>query len=121
MHAAADSASTGSVAVRILAAASAREVRFNAQPRIHVQLCGALDSIHIVDRRNLPTPVVVGTTYRNVYVAVEIFGRVHADCIARRIAGNDTSRTASLDCASLDLKTTAAPRSPNDTTRPPRR
>src|SRR4051812_32224745 len=83
-----DSASrrdTTRVAIRIFAEASAREVRFASQPQLHVRLAGGLDSVHVLERRNLPSPVVSGTTYKDVYVAVEIFGRINADCIARQL------------------------------------
>src|SRR5581483_4180562 len=75
------------VDVVLFAEASAREIRFNAQPRLEVRLCGSLDSVHVLERRNLPTPVVVNTTYRDVYVAVQIFGRLNADCLSSRIEG----------------------------------
>jgi len=39
----------------------------------------------VVQRDNLPSPVVAGTTYRNVYIAVEIIGRVNAECLANQL------------------------------------
>src|SRR4051812_13998175 len=81
-------ADTGRVAVRIFAEASAREIHFAKQPELHVRLAGGLDSIHVLERRNLPSPIAVGRTYRDVYVAVEIFGRVDADCITRQLLGD---------------------------------
>jgi hypothetical protein len=119
--------STKPADVVIYAAATAREVTFRSQPELHVRLCGGLDSIHVLDRRNLPSPVVVGTTYRDVYVAVQIFGRLNAECIrqtlsGRRAAADSTSRTPRLDCASLELRgTSSRSRAPNDSTHPPRR
>jgi hypothetical protein len=70
-----------------------------------------MDSVHVVERRNLPDPVVVGHTYRNVYVAVEIFGRVNADCIVETLvpAGRD-SRGQGNACASLAIGTAAGRR-----------
>jgi hypothetical protein len=69
--------------VIVLAFFRAEEVRFSAQPRIAVRVCGDLDSAHIIARRNLPDPVVVGETYRDVYIAVELIGRVKtADSIS---------------------------------------
>src|SRR6185436_12011122 len=106
---------TGRVAVRIFAEASAREVKFSAQPELRVRLAGGLDSIHVIERRNLPSPIVMGTTYRDVYVAVEIFGRVNADCIARQLGArprNDTTsvRTVtSSNCASLEVRGATTP------------
>jgi hypothetical protein len=103
-----DSTSRQQVAVVIFAAASAGEVSFKRQPQLHVRLSGGLDSVHVLDRRNLPSPVVAGTTYRNVYIAVELFGRLNADCIARTLTGG-----AATDCASLELHgTSTPPRSP---------
>src|SRR5690349_7618039 len=47
------------------ASVSAREVTFRTQPHVAIRLCGGtLDSVRVVERRNLPTPVVAGTTYR---------------------------------------------------------
>jgi hypothetical protein len=103
-----DSTSRQQVAVVIFAEATAGEVSFKTQPQLHVRLSGALDSVHVLDRRNLPSPVVAGTTYRNVYIAVELFGRLNADCIARTLTGR-----AAADCASLELHgTSSAPRPP---------
>jgi hypothetical protein len=72
-----------------------------------VRLCGALgDSVHVIERRNLPDPVQPGTTYRDVYIAVEILGHLNADCIARRLGvASDTSKTSGA-CASLGLRDT---------------
>jgi hypothetical protein len=109
--------SAGPVAVVIYAAASAREVHFNKQPEIRVRLSGGLDSVHVLERRNLPSPVVTGTTYRDVYVAVQIFGRLTADCLKQTLAG-----TTTMDCASLELRGTSnTVRPPADSGRPPRR
>jgi hypothetical protein len=66
----------------LLVAVQADEVRFATQPRIEVRLCGALgDTVRVLERRNLPTPVVAGTTYRDVYIAVEILGHLNAQCL----------------------------------------
>ena len=94
-------------AIILRATASAREVRFASQPRIHVRLCGAVtDSVHVIERRNLPDPVQAGATYRDVYIAVEILGHLNADCIAQRIGvAPDTARTRQA-CASLGVTDT---------------
>lgn len=86
--------------------ASAREVRFAKQPQIHVRLCGAVtDSVHVVERRNLPDPVQPGATYRDVYIAVDIIGHLNAECLAARITGTArTDSTASSTCASLGIR-----------------
>jgi hypothetical protein len=94
------SRANGPVAITIFAEAQAREVTFNRQPTIHVRLSGGLDSVHVLERRNLPSPVVTGTTYRDVYVAVEIFGRLTAECLAAQLTGGKPR----MDCASLELR-----------------
>lgn len=95
------------VAVVIFAEATAGEVSFKSQPQLHVRLSGGLDSVHVLDRTNLPSPVVKGTTYRNVHIAVELFGRVTADCIARTLTGGPAG-----DCASLELRGTSGASGP---------
>src|SRR6185503_14861499 len=121
-----DSNKAGPVDVVIFAAATAREVTFASQPDLRVRLCGGLDSVHVLERRNLPDPVVAGTTYRDVYVAVQIFGRLTADCITRellaaRITGDSSATRAAsgADCASLEIRGTSKPagrRPPADST-----
>jgi len=99
-------------AVRLLASVQAEEVRFARQPKICVRLRGdaQLDSVHVVARRNIRSPVTVGTTYRNVYVAVEILGHLNAQCISARITG----QPADGPCASLEMRdSTASPRAPS--------
>ena len=100
-------ASAQGPAIVLRAAVSAREVRFASQPRIQVRLCGAVtDSVHVLERRNLPDPVQAGATYRDVYIAVEILGHLNADCIAQRIGvAPDTARTREA-CASLGVRDT---------------
>lgn len=91
-------------AIVLFAAATAREVRFTGQPRISVRLCGALmDSVRVVERRNLPDPVQPGVTYRDVYVAVEILGHLRAECLAARITGQRSGGV----CAALQLRDSA--------------
>ncbi len=94
-------------AIVLRAAASAREVRFASQPRIQVRLCGGLlDSVRVVERRNLPDPVQPGVTYRDVYIAVEILGHLNAECLASRITGQGAA-TQSASCASLQMRDTS--------------
>lgn len=106
-------ADTSHAAVRLFAAVSADEVRFTRQPRICVRLTGdaRLDSVRVVARRNLASPVVTGTTYRNVYVAVEILGRLNAECIAARIVGAAPADSTDR-CASIGAITTTNPAGP---------
>ena len=100
-------------AIILRATASAREVRFASQPRIRVRLCGGvLDSVRIVERRNLPDPVQPGVTYRDVFIAVEILGHLDAECLASRITGSGAARAD--PCASIQARDTtgAARRAP---------
>jgi hypothetical protein len=63
----------------------ADEVRFASQPHVRVRLCWGGDTLRVVQRTNIPSPVVAGTTYRNVYVAVELVGRLNGECLANAI------------------------------------
>ena len=94
--------------VVLLAAVQANEVRFERQPKICVTLTGdvRLDSVRVTWRRNITSPVVRGTTYRDVYVSVEILGHLNAECISARITG--TSPTSPGACASLDVRDSTA-------------
>jgi hypothetical protein len=94
----------------LLAAVHADEVRFDRQPRICVTMRGdvQLDSVRVTGRRNITSPVVRGTTYRDVYVSVEILGHLNAECISARITG--TARTTPGACASLQASDSAAGR-----------
>ena len=78
-------AKTGAADVMLLVGVHADEVRFASQPHLRVRLCWGGDTLRVVQRTNLPSPIVPGTTYRNVYVAVELIGRVNAECLAERI------------------------------------
>jgi hypothetical protein len=46
----------------------------------------------VVQRDNLPSPIVPGTTYRNVYIAVELLGRINAECLAEKIGVGNNAR-----------------------------
>jgi hypothetical protein len=86
----------------LCAGVGAREIHFATQPDIDVKLTGALgDSVRVLERRNLPKPVVAGTTYRDIYVAVEIVAHLADDC--RQPAAADTARAAARSslCASI--------------------
>ena len=100
------------------ASVSARELTFRTQPQLSIRLCGGtLDSIRVVERRNLPTPVVAGTTYRDVYVAIEILGHLTGSCIANGLTGGRAALSASGLCASLGIRDSAGARAAP----PPRR
>jgi hypothetical protein len=103
---------TQPAALLLYAAVEADELRFDSQPTICVTLRGdaRLDSVHIIGRRNLVSPVVRGTTYRDVYVAVEILGHIDAECIAARITGAPSARRGGEVCASLSLRDSTAGR-----------
>ena len=96
--------------VVLLAAVQADEVRFDREPRICVTLRGdvRLDSVRVTGRRNITSPVVRGTTYRDVYVSVEILGHLDAECISARITG--TTSSTPVVCASLEARDSTASR-----------
>jgi hypothetical protein len=88
-------ARSGPADVLLLVGIQADEVRFASQPRVRVRLCWGGDTLRVIQRDNLPSPVVPGTTYRNVYIAVELLGRVNAECLADRIGvGNPSPQNA---------------------------
>jgi len=86
----------------LCAGVGAREIQFAKQPDISVRLTGSLgDSVHVLERRNLPKPVVAGATYRDVFIAVEIVAHLADSC--RQDTASDSMRlgnTSSL-CASI--------------------
>ena len=88
-------ARSGPADVMLLVGVHADEVRFASQPHLRVRLCWGGDTLRVVQRDNLPSPIVPGTTYRNVYIAVELIGRVNAECLADMIGvGNNAPRNA---------------------------
>lgn len=94
-------ARTGAPDILLLASVQANEVRFATQPRVRVRLCWAGDTLTVVQRENIPTPVVAGTTYRNVFVAVELLGRLNAECLMSRISTRAPVNRARTDSANL--------------------
>ena len=85
----------GAADVLLLVGVHADEVRFASQPHVRARLCWGGDTLRVVQRDNLPSPVVPGTTYRNVYIAVELVGRINAECLANMIGvGNNAPRNA---------------------------
>ena len=87
-------ARNGPADVMLLVGLHADQVRFASRPHVRVRLCWGGDTVRVVQRDNLPSPVVPGTTYRNVYIAVELIGRVNAECLADRIGVGNPSPTA---------------------------
>jgi hypothetical protein len=81
--------------VILLVGIHADEVRFAKQPHVRVRLCWGGDTLRVVQRDNLPSPIVPGTTYRNVYIAVELVGRLNAECLADKLGvGNASPQSA---------------------------
>ena len=103
----ADSArSAASPTIVLRAEVSAREVRFVKQPEIRVTLVGGdVDSVRVVERRNLSERVQPGVTYRDVFVAVEVIGKLHAECLAAAIG----TRLSALGSRPLQDSTTVRP------------
>ena len=100
----------GAADVLLLVGVHADEVRFASQPRVRVRLCWGGDTVRVVQRDNLPSPVVPGTTYRNVYIAVELLGRINAECLAERIGvgGGTPQRPANPGAAAVAGAPTSA-------------
>jgi hypothetical protein len=95
-------ARNGAADVLLLVGIHADEVRFASQPHVRVRLCWGGDTVRVVQRDNLPSPIVPGTTYRNVYIAIELLGRVNAECLADKIGvGNRAPPTSASSCAFL--------------------
>ena len=84
-------ARNGKADVLLLIGVHADEVKFASQPHVRVRLCWGGDTVRVVQRDNLPSPVVPGTTYRNVYIAVELLGRINAECLAEKIGVGSSS------------------------------
>lgn len=91
--------------ILISASATAREVRFESQPQIRIDLngCAALDSIVTTRRENLPDPVQPGVTYRDVRVGVEIRAWLNVQCLPA-LAAADLAL-----CAPVQVRTHAQP------------
>src|SRR2546423_9845343 len=87
-------AKAGPADIMLLVGVHADQVRFGLQPHVRVRLCWGGDTLRVVQRDNLPSPVVAGTTYRNVYIAVELIGRINAECLANRIGVGPAQRGA---------------------------
>lgn len=103
-------ADSANATVKILAWVSADEVTFRARPQVSARVGNcAGPAVRVLERRNLPERVEAGATYRDVYIAVEIVGRVEASCLAA-LAG-DAGLAAALGgdaCGSTVRADTAA-------------
>jgi hypothetical protein len=96
--------------VVIRASVSARELRFHSHPRATLRLrgCSGLDTLRVLERRNLPERVEPGVTYRDVYVSVEILGHLQAACLLAILT--DTSRGRGVAAACAPPATSPPPR-----------
>lgn len=103
----AGSALDGSPDILFLATVQADQIRFATKPDIRVRLCGGGDSLRVIERTNLPSPVVPGTTYRNIFINLEILGRMNASCLASKITAvaTDTNAAARASCTGLNVGT----------------
>jgi hypothetical protein len=105
---------TAGAAVVIRASVTIDELRFDSDPRASVRVtgCPGGDGVRVVERRNLPEHVQPGVTYRDVYVAVEILGRVEAACIAGLAGDSDLARTCAPAAGTTAGDTARAPPAP---------
>jgi hypothetical protein len=94
-------ARSGPADVILLVGIHADEVRFASQPLVRARLCWGGDTLRVVQRDNLPSPIVPGTTYRNVYIAVELLGRINAECLADLIGVGNRAPPSGSSCAFL--------------------
>ena len=79
---------TAGAVVVIRASVHMNEVTFRTEPRATARVPGCVGPpVRVLERRNLPERVQAGATYRDVYIAVEIVGRVEAQCIAALAQG----------------------------------
>jgi hypothetical protein len=102
-------ARNGQPDVILRAAVQADQVSFAKQPNVRVRLCWGGDTLRVVQRTNIPSPVVAGTTYRNVYVAVELLGRLNGECLANAIGvGNSGAQSQPRTSASSAPSTSAS-------------
>ena len=85
-----DTTSVGPPDVMIRAHVTAERVRFETSPQVDVQVngCAAVDSVRVLERRNLPDPVQPGVTYQDVAVSVEILGHLDLICGIDPAAGD---------------------------------
>jgi hypothetical protein len=95
-------ARSGAADVLLLVGVHADQVKFGAQPHLRVRLCWGGDTLRVVQRDNLPSPIVPGTTYRDVYIAVELIGRVNAECLANQIGFGSAQRNGRRPNASAN-------------------
>ena len=103
--------------VVLRASVRATSVRFATRPHALVLTagCPGVDSVRVVERRNLPEPIVPGITYRDVYVVLEIFAHLTVSCPVSATAPASAAAVVALGCdrqPSSDSIGTADPRRP---------
>ena len=103
--------------VVIIASAQIAELRFESAPRLRLTTLGC-DSVRVTERRNLPTPVQPGVTYRDVGIGIEIRSWLNVQCLPRA-AG--VAADSALARALAGLCAPAAPDSARPAPRPPAR
>jgi hypothetical protein len=106
-------ARSGAADVILLVGVHADQVTFAKQPNVRVRLCWGGDTVRVVQRDNLPSPVVAGTTYRNVYIAVELVGRVNAECLADRLGVGTSTPSRNRPASSAPGSAAAASMAPS--------
>jgi hypothetical protein len=102
-------ARSGKADVVLWVGVHADQVRFASQPHVRVRLCWGGDTLRVVQRTNIPLPVVAGTTYRNVYVAVELVGRLNGECLANALGVGSGAGTASPNAPPRSMAPAPAP------------
>ncbi|HEU4561790.1 MAG TPA: hypothetical protein VFS20_28455 [Longimicrobium sp.] len=106
-------ADTAGAVVVIRASVQMDEVTFRSEPRATARVPGCDGPpVRVLERRNLPERVQAGATYRDVYIAVEIVGRLEAQCIAALAQGGGLETVLGGACgtaARADTSRRAAP------------
>ncbi len=111
----ADTPAAGRADVVIRAGVSIRELRFETRPQAGAAVLGCPPGtpvVRVVERRNLPERVEPGVTYRDVYVAVEIVGRLEAECVAALAGDPALAPAAGGPCAPAAGDSARAPPRP---------
>ena len=104
---------TAGAAVVVRASVAMDEVTFRTRPQASARVNGcAGPAVRVLERRNLPERVEAGATYRDVFIAVEIVGRLEAACIAALAGGGGLGAALGGVCgpaAQADTARRAAP------------
>lgn len=102
--------------VLIVASVTARELRFESEPRAELRLngCPVPDSAFVTERQNLPERIEPGVTYRDVRVGVEIRAWLNVQCLSALAAAEPAL------CPPVQVQTRVSP-APPAPAEPPRR